>query len=138
MAKSLKKEEPAVKEEAATNGETRKLSKAEKKKLKKLKKNDGTAAEAAPSSSTLDGVKENLPKSTAATNGTASTEKKVQFDKNLVKGPTPNGDSKPAENTTAVSSNKSSSIREVNGVTIDDRKAGAGPAAKKGSKLEMR
>ncbi|RMZ91290.1 hypothetical protein DV736_g1471, partial [Chaetothyriales sp. CBS 134916] len=136
VAKSLKKDEAAAAAaandntgDAAATGETKKLSKAEKRKLKKLKKNDGTAAEA--SSSAPEPAK---AKDAPAGNGIAATEKKVQFDKDLVKGPTPNGDGK----TASTPANKSISVRDVNGVTIDDRKIGNGPAAKKGSKLEMR
>ncbi|RMZ80879.1 hypothetical protein DV737_g2752, partial [Chaetothyriales sp. CBS 132003] len=132
VAKSLKKDEAAASGktgDGAAAGEAKKLSKAEKRKLKKLKKNDGTAAEA--SSSAPEPAK---AKDAPAGNGTAATEKKVQFDKNLVKGPTPNGDSK----TAATPASKSVSVRDVNGVSVDDRKIGNGPAAKKGSKLEMR
>lgn len=133
MAKSLKKSDDAA-APAATNGETKKLSKAEKKKLKKLKNNDGEAA-AAP-------VKKE-PASSAN-----SSEKKVQFAKNLEQGPTPSGSTptpaskpekekakdKPTANTTSTSLG----TKEVQGVSVDDRKLGSGPAAKKGSRIEMR
>lgn len=131
MAKSIKKEGPS---EAA---DSKKLSKAEKKKQKKLKNNEGEAA-AAPQ-----------------TNGTTpeSDKKKVQFAKNLEQGPTPSakaeakteakGETKSdAKTETKADTKKSSSVslgvKNVNGVTIDDRKIGTGPAAKKGSKIEMR
>ncbi|RMZ83294.1 hypothetical protein DV738_g1346, partial [Chaetothyriales sp. CBS 135597] len=125
VAKSLKKDAAASanKDKAGeAAADESKLSKAEKRKQKKLKKNDGTAVETATS------------ETTKAKEGAASGEKKVQFDKNLVKGPSSNGDGKPA----AGAATKSVSVREVNGVTVDDRKIGNGPAAKKGSKLEMR
>ncbi|KAG9774139.1 hypothetical protein KCU88_g5583, partial [Aureobasidium melanogenum] len=114
MAKSLKKDE--------ANGEDKKLSKAEKKRQKKLKKNDGEAA-AAPAA---EGNKKE------AANG---SEKKVQFAKNLEQGPTPSGTSPAAK---GAADNKSVGVKEVNGVTIDVRKVGSGPAAKKGNRLEMR
>ncbi|RMD44010.1 hypothetical protein DV735_g1133, partial [Chaetothyriales sp. CBS 134920] len=124
VAKSLKKDAAASNKEAAAD-ENKQLSKAEKRKLKKLKKNHGTAAEAAPAPAPA-------PEATKAKEGSAA-EKKVQFDKNLVKGPSANGDGKAAAPATS-----NSTVREVNGVTVDDRKIGNGPAAKKGSKLEMR
>lgn len=130
MAKSLKDEEPA---------ESKKLSKAEKKKQKKLKNNEGEAA-AAPQ-----------------TNGTTpdSAKKTVQFAKNLEQGPTPSAkaetkaESKPAAKTDKAAaksdakadSNKASvslGVKNIKGVTVDDRKIGTGPAAKKGSRVEMR
>ncbi|KIX03603.1 uncharacterized protein Z518_07156 [Rhinocladiella mackenziei CBS 650.93] len=129
MAKSLKKEDGTV-TSAATNGESKKLTKAEKKRLKKLKKNDG---EAAPVESTpaIDTKKEK------ETNGSSSgLEKKVQFAKNLEQGPTPSG-STPAKSDKP-SSGASLGVKEVDGVTVDDRKIGTGPAAKKGNRLEMR
>lgn len=132
VAKSLKKEEIAPE----ANGEApKKLSKAEKKRLKKLKKNDGEAV--AVETSTPEGKKE-----AAQTNG--DSEKKVQFAKNLVQGPTPSvtpptsqkSDSKSATDSKAKSG--SLGVKDVQGVTVDDRKLGSGPAAKKGSRLEMR
>lgn len=135
VAKSLKKEdikpEPAS---ATTNGEApKKLSKSEKKRLKKLKKNDGEAV-------AVDAGTPEVKKEPAQVNG--DSEKKVQFAKNLVQGPTPSAtpptksESKPASD----GKDKSTSlgVKEVQGVSIDDRKLGNGPAAKKGSRLEMR
>lgn len=114
MAKSLKQEEPA---------ESKKLSKAEKKKQKKLKNNEGEAA-AAPQ-----------------TNGTPESGKKtVQFAKNLEQGPTPSAKTETKSDTKADAKKASVSlgIKTVKGVTVDDRKIGTGPAAKKGSRVEMR
>jgi FK506-binding nuclear protein len=132
MAKSLKAEEPAK----AVNEEPKKLTKAEKKKLKKLKKNDG---EAAPATTANSGSKTTEPKKEAAsTNG----EKKVQFAKNLEQGPTPSAtppaksDKKPEAKGT--DGKATLGVKEVQGVIIDDRKLGTGPAAKKGNKVEMR
>jgi FK506-binding nuclear protein len=130
IATSLKKEEAAP----AINGDTKKLSKAEKKALKKLKKNDG---EAAPVTETPE-----TKSKAAATNG--SEKKSVQFAKNLEQGPTPSA-TPPAKTVdkksdTAKASDKSAAVgvKNVQGVEIDDRKLGTGPAAKKGSRVEMR
>ncbi|KIW40996.1 uncharacterized protein PV06_06594 [Exophiala oligosperma] len=118
MAKSLKKDETAPAEDS------KKLSKSEKKKLKKLKKNDG---EAAAVEDTADSKKE--------ANGTGS-EKKVQFAKNLEQGPTPAGPA--TTKTDKKAGNASLGVKDVQGVKVDDRKLGDGPAAKKGNRLEMR
>lgn len=134
IATSLKKDEAVP----ATNGNAKKLSKAEKKALKKLKKNDGVAAPVTPTASqTLEPKKE-----ATATNG--SEKKSVQFAKNLEQGPTPSA-TPPAKaadkKADAVkSSNQSASlgVKDIQGVTVDDRKLGTGPAAKKGSRVEMR
>lgn len=131
MAKSLKAEEPAT----AVKEEPKKLTKAEKKKLKKLKKNDG---EAAPTTANAEPKKAEPKKEAATTNG----EKKVQFAKNLEQGPTPSAtpptksDKKSEAKTT--DGKVTLGVKEVQGVTIDDRKLGTGPAAKKGNKVEMR
>ncbi|KIV81820.1 hypothetical protein PV11_03974 [Exophiala sideris] len=125
MAKSLKKDEAAP----ATNGDDKKLSKAEKKRLKKLKKNDG---EAAP-------VEAPAAEAKKDTNG--SEKKSVQFAKNLEQGPTPSGTPAAAAKTDKAADKTATatkSVKEVQGVTIDDRKVGTGPAAKKSNRLEMR
>lgn len=98
----------AQKEDAA-NGE--KLS---KKQLKKQKKNDGSATVTAEGE-----------------NGSAKSDKKVQFAKQLEQGPTPTKDSKDG-------SKASLGVKKVQGVTIDDKKLGTGPAAKAGDRLSMR
>ena len=132
MAKSLKAEEP----KAATKEEPKKLTKAEKKKLKKLKKNDGEAALA--SATSTDSKTAEPKKEAATTNG----EKKVQFAKNLEQGPTPS--TTPPTKSDKKSESKGTDgkatlgVKEVQGVVIDDRKLGTGPAAKKGNKVEMR
>lgn len=101
--------------ESAVNGEP-KLS---KKQQKKLKKNNGEAAEV--QTKTAEAEKE------APT--TAKTDKKVQFAKNLEQGPSRKEENKPAGKT---------GVREVQGVTIDDRTPGKGRAAKKGDQVAMR
>lgn len=129
MAKSLKQEE---------SDEPKKLTKAEKKKQKKLKNNEGE------------------PTAAPQANGTTpdSGKKTVQFAKNLEQGPTPSAkteiktetkantkaDKADAKPDTKADAKKSVSlgVKNVKGVTIDDRKIGTGPAAKKGSKVEMR
>ena len=132
MAKSLKAEELA----AAVKEEPKKLTKAEKKRLKKLKKNNGEAAHV--TTTTADSKTAEPKKEAPTTNG----EKKVQFAKNLEQGPTPSAtpptksDKKPEAKGT--DGRATIGVKEVQGVTIDDRKLGTGPAAKKGSKVEMR
>ena len=93
-----------------TAAEEPKLS---KKQLKKLKKNDGKPAQAA-----------------AESKDAKANDKKVQFAKDLESGPssspsTLNGDTKPG-------------VKMVQGVKVDDKKLGKGPAAKKGNKVGMR
>lgn len=127
MAKSLKSDASAVE----AKEEPKKLSKAEKKKLKKLKKNDGEAG--------VTEAKTTEPKKDAAT---TNGEKKVQFAKNLEQGPTPSATpptkSEKKVETKAKDSKAEPSVKNVQGVEIDDRKIGTGPAAKKGNKVEMR
>lgn len=106
---------------ATTDGE--KLSKSQKKKLaKKQKDNEGNAV--APAAGQAE------PAAAAK-----ADKKTVQFKEGLVSGPTPSGTStdspKPAAATT-------SGARVVGGVTVDDRKIGSGPAAKKGDRISMR
>jgi FK506-binding nuclear protein len=113
------------------NGE-KKLS---KKQLKKLKNNAGEAAEAPKveekATSKKDAKKDAKKEKKAETtpnkevNGSA---KKVQFAKELEQGPTP----------TKADAKKGKGSRVVGGVTIDERKSGSGPAAKKGDKISMR
>lgn len=88
-----------------------------KKQQKKLKKNNGEAAavEAAEKKA------KDSPKS----------DKKVQFAKNLEQGPTGSTAKKDgaAEPLT---------VKEVQGIKIDDRKLGSGRVAKKGDRISMR
>lgn len=95
----------------AAKKDDKKLSKQEKKKLKK---NDGSAA----------------PGAEAEAPASNKSDKKVQFAKNLEQGPTPTKDSKKDK--------PASGPRTVQGVKIDDRKAGTGPAAKSGDRVGMR
>jgi FK506-binding nuclear protein len=66
------------------------------------------------------------------------SDKKVQFAKNLEQGPT--GSTEKAKN--GVNEQKAGKpglgIKTVNGVKIDDKKLGSGPACKKGQKVSMR
>lgn len=137
MAKVFKRDADSPATPAAVSKKTeepaKKLTKAEKKAAKKQKNNDGAA---------VDVVKEDTKEKV---NGTTpeSDKKSVKFAKNLEQGPTPSAP-KPATaaSTDTKTSDKKPSvslgIRDVNGVTVDDRKLGTGPAAKKGSRLEMR
>ena len=118
----------------------KKLSKAEKKKLKKLKNNDGEAA-TAPIETVKDKAAEKKS-NTPSVNGT-SAEKKVSFAKNLEQGPTPNGTAKSSSSVASEASQpskKSTSlgVRDVQGVSVDDRKVGTGKQAKSGDRVEMR
>ena len=119
MAKSLKQEETPKEPE-------QKLS---KKQLKKLKKNNSKAADA-PSEEKPTEVKE-------------KTDKKVSFAKDLEQPPTPsapvtNGVAKSSEKTASKPDASKPGVKIVQGVTIDDRKTGKGPVAKKGDKVGMR
>ena len=126
MAKSLKPEAPT------TNGET-KLS---KKQLKKLKNNAGQAVAAKV---------ENKDTGKAEPSTESPNAKKVQFAKDLEQGPSTvrNGttdkqaekkeDGKDGEKPKA-----SLGVKTVQGIKIDDKKLGSGPAAKKGDKVGMR
>lgn len=132
MAKSLKPAEPT------TNGET-KLS---KKQLKKLKNNAGKAVEAAVEKKD---VKKEDP--AAAKDSPQKADKKVQFAKNLEQGPasspaTLKGDNKDKTETDSkkeeAKPKASLGVKVVQGVKIDDKTLGKGPAAKKGSRVSMR
>ena len=126
IAKSLK---PA---EATTNGDA-KLS---KKQLKKLKNNAGEAVTAA--------VEKNAKKDEKPTKDSPNpkTDKKVQFAKKLEQGPSSSPAAKPeakAEGKKDKDQAKTGlGVKTVQGVTIDERKSGKGPAAKKGDKISMR
>ncbi len=133
MSKSIKPSEPT------TNGDEKPLTKSQKKKLKKLKKNDGEAAPVETPSTASKKPESKMEKKEAATNG----EKKVQFAKNLEQGPTPSATppSKDASKETtkeAKQTGGSLGVKDMQGVTVDDRKLGSGPEAKKGSHVEMR
>ena len=126
MAKSLKPVEPT------TNGEP-KLS---KKQIKKLKNNAGKAVEATVEN-------KDVKKDDPAVKG----DRKVQFAKNLEQGPAFSPSTVKADTNEDVKTEKkkgnespkaSLGVKTVQGVKIDDKKLGKGPAAKKGDKLGMR
>ena len=137
MAKSLKAEVPIV------NGEP-KLS---KKQLKKLKNNAGQAVTAAVENKIVK-VEESSAKDGPAT----KSDKKVQFAKNLEQGPSPAKapESKPTEPKVEAKKQEADGKKNganpkvslgpkvVQGVKIDDKKLGTGPAAKAGNKVGMR
>jgi FK506-binding nuclear protein len=125
ISKSLKPAEPA------TNGE-QKLS---KKQLKKLKKNDGEAVTTAEEAPAKKGKKDQKEPQTGG-----KTDKKVQFAKNLEQGPTgsPKADVKKDAGKKEESSKTGLGVKVINDITIDDKKLGKGPAAKKGDKIGMR
>lgn len=136
MAKSLKPAEPAT--NGATNGEP-KLS---KKQLKKLKSNAGKAVEAAVEGKDVKKDSVAGAKDSPAMKG----DKKVQFAKNLEQGPaaspsTVKSDSdkgKPESKKEDGKPKASLGMTVVQGVEMDDKKLGSGPAAKKGNKVGMR
>jgi FK506-binding nuclear protein len=127
--KKGKNKRPAEEDAAASIDEL--IAKAEekplsKKQLKKLKKNDGSATE----------TKTEEPVSAS------KSDKKVSFAKQLEQGPTPTkadaNKAAPESKKSAVAGAASSGPRVVQGVTIDDKKLGSGPAAKAGDKVGMR
>ena len=93
-----------------------------KKQLKKLKKNNGDAVAA----KTEETKKEETP---------VKSDKKVQFAKNLEQGPTGSAEKAKAK---AEPAKTALGVKTVQGVKIDDKKVGSGPAAKKGSRVGMR
>ena len=122
MAKALKPEEAKKEDEP-------KLS---KKQLKKLKNNAGKAVEAAADN-----------KDVKAEDSATKTDKKVQFAKNLEQGPAPSPSTAKADTNGDAKKNgekpkASLGVKMVQGVKIDDKKLGKGPAAKKGDKVGMR
>ena len=131
MAKSLKPEVPA------TNGE-QKLS---KKQLKKLKNNAGKAVDA--SAPSTNGAK--AESKDAKADGAEARDKKVKFAKNLEQGPSGTNTASAAEKEKKADTKKDAEkpkatlgVKMVQGVKIDDKKLGSGPAAKKGDKVTMR
>lgn len=114
MAKSLKSdadEEP-------------KLS---KKQLKKLKKNNGESAPA----------KTEEPKK----EDTKPGDKKVQFAKNLEQGPTGSAEkakTKDTDSAKATPAKPANGPKTVQGVKVDDKKVGSGPACRNGQKVSLR
>ena len=140
IAKSIKPAEPT------TNGEP-KLS---KKQLKKLKNNAGKAVEVAVENKS--GKKE---EPTTKDSPSGKGDKKVQFAKNLEQGPSsvvrdiklegkadpkadPKADTKADTKKEGEKAKASLGLKTVQGVKIDDRKLGKGPAAKKGDQVGMR
>ena len=138
MAKSLKPAEPT------TNGET-KLS---KKQIKKLKNKEGKAVDAAVEKKEVNKEDKELEKKEVPTKDSPlKGDKKVQFAKNLEQGPASSPDTlKASTQDKAKTDSKngeekpkaSLGVKVVQGVKIDDKKLGTGPAAKKGSKVGMR
>lgn len=115
------KNKRAAEEEAALDDLIAKdAAKADKKQQKKLKKNNGDAAPVE--------AKKDAKEAPAA-----KSDKKVQFAKNLEQGPTGSTNQKPAEKSAGTLG-----VKEVQGVKIDDKKLGKGPAAKNGNTVAMR
>lgn len=140
MAKSLKAEEPATNDEV-------KLS---KKQRKKLKNNAGKGVESQIESA--DSKKDDQKAKGAPEQ---KGDRKVQFAKNLEQGPSATKkdaktESKTGSKADTKAERKSDSQKEgekqkvglglkvVQGVSIDDKKLGKGPAVKSGDKVGMR
>lgn len=143
MYKSLRPAEPAV-----TGAAEPKLS---KKQLKKLKNNTGKAVEAAVENKNVKKEDSSLPKADknvkTEDSSPPKSDKKVQFATNLEQGPSNGGnevkpeskaDAKPAKQGNEKLKPSLGQKTLQNGVQIDDRKLGTGPAAKKGDKVGMR
>lgn len=111
MAKSL----------AAETAEEPKLT----KKQKKLKKNNGEAAPASTPDSKGGDAKE------VSSAKSDKSDKKVQFAKNLEQGPT-------GSEASAKGNKATLGVKTINGVKIDDKKLGTGPAVKNGDKVGVR
>ena len=140
ISKSLKKDAGATPAKTADTSDVPKdsdgkpvgpdgqpLSKKQLKKLKKkLKTNAGDAV--APS---ITGQQEDTGKPEAS-----PTPKKVSFAKELVRGPSSKAAPSEAQQTNGTS--KALGTKTVQGVVMDDRKLGTGPAAKSGDKVSMR
>jgi FK506-binding nuclear protein len=99
-------------------------TKLSKKQLKKLKKNNGEAAAAKT---------EELKNGDSTSVKSDKSDKKVQFAKNLEQGPTGS-----AEKAKVETGKAALGVKTINGVKIDDKKLGTGPACKKGQKVGMR
>ncbi|KAK7756699.1 peptidylprolyl isomerase fpr3 [Diatrype stigma] len=98
-------------------------TKLSKKQQKKLKNNKGEAVAAEADKKAAETAKE----------APAKGDKKVQFAKNLEQGPTGSAASeKPAGKAASVG------VKVVQGVTVDDRKAGSGRSVKKGDRVDVR
>lgn len=135
-------EEPATLDEIMAESLKPVGPKLSKKQLKKLKNNAGKAVDAALENK--DVKKEEVA---AKDNSNAKGDKKVQFAKNLEQGPSGvKQETKPEAKADAKSDSKKDGEKpkttlgpkKVQGVMIDDRKLGKGPAAKKGNKVGMR
>lgn len=118
-------EEPASLDDLVAKSKTEEEPKLSKKQQKKLKKNNGEAVPAKAEE-----------KKEESKDGSA---KKVQFSKNLEIGPTGSAEKK-KEVVAPVKDNKKGAlgVKVINGVKIDDKKLGSGPAAKSGDRVGMR
>ncbi|KAI9688787.1 MAG: peptidylprolyl isomerase fpr4 [Bathelium mastoideum] len=116
-----------VQQEQALNGE-QKLS---KKQAKKLKNNKGEAIVAVKA--------ENIKEEPQTKEGANKNEKKVQFAKNLEQGPSNSLKNEgKQENKNGEKPKAALGVKIVQGVKMDDKKLGVGPATKKGDRVDMR
>ena len=133
-------EQPAAKTEAKVDGaptlgpDGKPLSKSQMKKMrKKMKDNAGNAVTV---EATVNGDEKKVT-AEAAKESPGGKTKSVQFAEKLVQGPGTgalNGEMKKDDSEKKGAKNP----RVVDGVTIDDKKIGNGPGAKKGDKVSMR
>ncbi|RDW85095.1 FK506-binding protein [Coleophoma cylindrospora] len=118
-------EEPASLDDLLAKAKTEEEPKLSKKQQKKLKKNNGEAVPA-----------KGEEKKEESKDGSA---KKVQFSKNLEIGPTGSAEKKKEAAAPAKDNKKGAlGVKVINGVKIDDKKLGSGPAAKSGDRVGMR
>ncbi|KAF2236285.1 hypothetical protein EV356DRAFT_463917 [Viridothelium virens] len=119
--------EKLIRQEQVPNKE-QKLS---KKQAKKLKNSKGEAITSVQP--------EMVKEEPQAKEGASKNEKKVQFAKNLEQGPTisPKTEAK-QENKNGEKPKATLGVKVVQGVKLDDKKLGVGPAAKKGDRVDMR
>ncbi|KAF2670929.1 hypothetical protein BT63DRAFT_385367 [Microthyrium microscopicum] len=139
-APKLVKVEPTKKQKNKRAADEDEVEAPSKANSKKLKTNGGQAvagakAEVKPEEKKIDTkdskkkdkkeAKKDVKKEAKKEETSPANGKKVQFAEKLEQGPTPSG---------GVQKGK----RNVGGVTVEDKKAGTGPAAKKGDKVAMR
>jgi len=121
------KNKRAAEDDAEVESVPKKAEEPEKRQNKKLKTNAGEAVPGAEvnGKDSKKSKKEKAAKKEEAT--PQANGKKVQFAEKLEQGPTPSKNAPPTKGP-----------RNVNGVMVDDKKAGTGPAAKKGDRVGLR
>ncbi|KAI1173863.1 hypothetical protein F4777DRAFT_419474 [Nemania sp. FL0916] len=115
--KRLAEEEAESLDDMIAKADAAATSKLSKKQQKKLKNNKGEA------------VAKEEAKAEASKETPTKGDKKVQFAKNLEQGPT---------GSAASEKGASLGVKNLGGVTVDDRKLGSGRVVKKGNRVEVR